>query len=166
MADSAMQTILVAADDGTFYRFDRSAAKVSAGQEGILVGCPVTVTYRGTLDPELTAQQVEVLSISVGSPADSPAEPAETEEPASLEEQACTLLAGMSLEEKVGQMFLAAAPKRTPPGWPQTTTWGDTSCSAGTFQEKRRRRSHRPSQPTSRQPLFPCSSAWMRKGAA
>lgn len=111
VADSAMQTILVAADDGTFYRFDRSAAKVSAGQEGILVGCPVTVTYRGTLDPELTAQQVEVLSISVGSPADSPAEPAETEEPASLEEQACTLLAGMSLEEKVGQMFLARCPK-------------------------------------------------------
>ena len=111
VADSAMQTILVAADDGTFYRFDHSAAKVSAGQEGILVGCPVTVTYRGTLDPELTAQQVEVLSISVGSPADSPAEPSETEEPASLEEQARTLLAGMSLEEKVGQMFLARCPK-------------------------------------------------------
>ena len=106
--DALMHTLVVTAEDGTAYEFDKGDAEISAGATGILVGNPVTVTFRGQLDPGTTAQQVQVLSIAVEDPP-APAVPPASEP--SPEERAQAILSEMTLEERVGQMFLARFPK-------------------------------------------------------
>ena len=44
--DALMHTLVVTAEDGTAYEFDKGDAEISAGATGILVGNPVTVTFR------------------------------------------------------------------------------------------------------------------------
>ncbi len=108
--DGMMHTVLIADSDGQIYQFDKSNAEITTGESGMRIGNPITITYTGELDPTQTAQQVTVLSIVVKDTAQweqSFAQP----QPQTAAEQAQKLLASMSLEEKVGQMFLVRCPK-------------------------------------------------------
>lgn len=59
-----MGTLKLRTEDGRTYEFDKSGAQVSAGSDGLTIGDPVTVTYTGSLEPEKTAQHVEVIAIT------------------------------------------------------------------------------------------------------
>ena len=122
--DATINTLTIQGADGSLYTFDTEGAELTTGESGILIGNEVTVTYRGALDSAQASQQVEILSITVK---DSPVDdgqglddttPPETAEEHSSElssgtvaEQAQAILAGMTLEEKVGQMFIARCPE-------------------------------------------------------
>ena len=71
--DASVNTILVAGEDGGLYEFDRGGAQVTAGEGGIRIGCPVAVTYEGTLNPAQTVQGVKVLTLRVEEPPQEPA---------------------------------------------------------------------------------------------
>ncbi len=101
--DALMHTLLLEAADGRRYELNTDGAKWSTGENGLLTGSRVTVRYAGVLDPEQEAQKVRVLSVAVESPEDSV--------PAEKDPAAAQLLAGMTLEEKVGQMFIARCPE-------------------------------------------------------
>ena len=62
--DALMGTLKLRTEDGHTYEFDKSGAQVSAGSDGLTIGDPVTVTYTGSLEPEKTAQHVEVIAIT------------------------------------------------------------------------------------------------------
>ena len=109
--DASVNTILVAGEDGSLYEFDRGGAQVTAGEGGIRIGCPVAVTYEGTLNPAQTVQGVKVLTLWVEEPPQEPAAGEEPEEGDDPSDRARTMLDGMSLEEKVGQMFIARCPQ-------------------------------------------------------
>lgn len=114
--DALMHTIVVETEDGKTYEFDTSRADIVAGSNGILLGEAVTVYFFGELDPSRTAQNVEAYSIVVGdiqsSQAVSETEPSSPEPSVpDAEEQVQRILDDMSLEEKVGQMFIARCPE-------------------------------------------------------
>ena len=115
--DASMNTLILRAEDGTCYEFSTADAAFTTDESGLLLGSLVTVTYRGTLDPQQRVQGVEVLSVAVEAPpaaeaggASSPGQP-EGSAP-SVEERAQALLDEMTLEEKVGQMFIARCPSQ------------------------------------------------------
>lgn len=94
--------------DGVVYTFGTEGVEVTAGDAGVLVGGTAAVVYRGRLNAENAAQKVEVVSISVSDPEGwSP----ESEEANSVQERAQAVLDGMSIEEKVGQLFIARCPE-------------------------------------------------------
>lgn len=106
--DGTMNTIAVEDGNGQVYYFDTQDVPLTTGSTGIGIGNPVTVYYRGTLNAGQGMQPVEILRIEVQdasqiSPTPEPAVP-------TLEEQAQEILDGMTLEEKVGQMFLVRCP--------------------------------------------------------
>ena len=109
VTDGTMDTLSVEAEDGTAYTFDKADAEVEGGETGILIGGTVTVYYTGTLDPAAEMQPVTVEKITVDAPPPEAADP----DPA---EQASAILAGMTLEEKVGQMFIARCPEEDAAG--------------------------------------------------
>lgn len=98
VSDGTMQTLTVKAQDGHEYTFEKNAAVMQTGKGGIVIGCPVTVTYYGTLDFTQSTQSVEVEKITVS---DVPGQDAEAQK----------ILDEMSLEEKIGQMFFVRCPK-------------------------------------------------------
>ena len=97
---SAMHTLVVKAENGSLYGFSTEGVSLTTGSEGVLIGCPVTVSYRGSLDAGRLMQEVSVLAIQVKN---RPAEPAS---------KAQALLSTLSVEEKVGQLFLIRCPKK------------------------------------------------------
>lgn len=103
VTDGTMSTLSVEAEDGAAYTFDKTDAVVDGGETGILIGGTVTVYYTGTLDPESEVQPVTVEKITVDAP------PPDKEEEA--RRRAEEILSGMTLEEKVGQMFIARCPE-------------------------------------------------------
>ena len=103
VTDGTMSTLSVEAEDGAAYTFDKTDAVVDGGETGILIGGTVTVYYTGTLDPESEVQPVTVEKITVDAP------PPDKEEEARM--RAEEILSGMTLEEKVGQMFIARCPE-------------------------------------------------------
>ncbi|HIW73216.1 MAG TPA: beta-hexosaminidase [Firmicutes bacterium] len=130
-----MNTLVLAAEDGGTYRFAIGEAEITDCGNGLLVGETATVVYRGRLDPgrtEQTVQPVEVvrvvLTASGGTAAASgttgtasavgptAAPPAGTQAttapglPGSSGARVEAILAGMTWEEKVGQMFIARCP--------------------------------------------------------
>lgn len=108
--DALINTIVIDAEDGRTYEFDSSQADITTGGNGILIGEPVTVYYQGELNSNQTAQNVEVYSVVVE---DIKSSEAASENPPALsaEEEAQQILEGMSLDEKVGQMFIARCPE-------------------------------------------------------
>ena len=111
--DILMNTLIMTTEDGQSYEFDKSQAEIITGSGGILIGNPVTVHFYGELSPAHVFQDIEVTSIVVKDakfPPESntitPVQPSLT-----IEEKAQKLLTQMSLEEKVGQMFIARAPE-------------------------------------------------------
>ena len=123
--DATMNTLTVQAEDGKIYAFGTNEVEITTEENGILIGEPVTVTYRGTLNQEQAAQEVEILSIVVKDNVniDSEAENSPEETPSAdgqmqpdtptntAMEQAQKILDDMTLEEKVGQMFIARCPE-------------------------------------------------------
>ena len=123
--DGLMNTLLVAGQDGHIYEFSREDVPVTTGETGILIGNPVTVYYRGMLDDSRLAQDVEVTRIVVEDQEqaasalplqedESQTAAGQTEgtgQPEQTEQRARELMEQMSLEEKVGQMFIARCPE-------------------------------------------------------
>jgi len=118
--DATMNTLAVLGMDGCEYLFGTEDVDVSTGKTGLAIGNPVTVSYRGKLDPSLTVQKAELLSITVTDTdldttgTESIGEPSESlkpDEPPALAQKAQEILNGMTLDEKVGQMFIARCPE-------------------------------------------------------
>ena len=59
--DAAMHSLLVVDADGNEYSFGTEGVPMTTGESGLLIGNPVTVSYRGSLD----AEEVELVSIAV-----------------------------------------------------------------------------------------------------
>lgn len=115
--DATMNTLTVRGEDGERYAFGTEGVAITAGKDGLLIGAPVTLTCRGALDASLPAQNVEILSVTVGDkeaePGETPGPPLEdsTPSPDPAAEWAQSILEAMTLEEKVGQMFIARCPE-------------------------------------------------------
>lgn len=109
--DGGMNNITIETDGGKIYTFGIEGSQVTAGETGITTGSTAEVIYKGELDPANASQQVEVVSVKITGNAPSPT-PEPTPEPVvdTAETRAAEVLAGMSVEEKVGQMFIARCP--------------------------------------------------------
>lgn len=108
VVDATIHLLTVDAPDDNLYTFDKSQTLVETGEKGLLVGSPVEIRYVGDLDPDLSIQQVEILSIEVEDPTLPGTQG--TELPLTTEARAQAILEKMSLEQKVGQMFIARCP--------------------------------------------------------
>ena len=95
--DSTMQTLTLETVDGKRYEFLKETDKLEVPQSGTMVGAPVKVDYKGDLE---NMQDVTVIKITVS----------EIEIP-KVSNTAEDILAEMTLEEKVGQMFIARCPE-------------------------------------------------------
>ena len=100
-----MNTLLVQDPSGAAHSFDKADAPVLESEGGLLIGSTVRITYLGDLT-DSRPEQVLFLSVT-----DSPQE----EAPPTLRELAQAYLENMTLEEKVGQMFIARRPKENAP---------------------------------------------------
>ena len=96
--EQAADTLTVKTYDGVSYKLATAGADLETGENGVLSGAPVSVYYTGSLDPDWAMQDVKVKSIRVY---DTDAATAKAHQ----------LLSGMTLEEKVGQMFFVRCPK-------------------------------------------------------
>lgn len=116
--DATMNTLTVQGVDNCEYYFRTEGVEISTGETGIVIGNPVTITYRGKLDSNVSVQDVELLSIKVTdlNPNDSEivgetSESAESGNPhVTAAQRAQEILNEMTLDEKVGQMFIARCP--------------------------------------------------------
>jgi hypothetical protein len=63
--EGMMNTIIILGEDNQVYQFERDDSKIKTGESGILIGNPITVEYKGDLDPNTDAQEVELVSITV-----------------------------------------------------------------------------------------------------
>ncbi len=102
--DASMDTLLISTEDGASYLFEGTHGKVQASPSGLLIGSAVTVYYYGALNPDSQPQAVEIASIVVED-----AQPPQEQE---FSQEAASILAGMTMEEKVGQMFIARCPEQ------------------------------------------------------
>ena len=105
IADASMNTLTVETEDGARYMFHIDGAEIDA-PGGLLLGGAVSVTYLGTLTGGAEVQDVEVTALTAETPAPAPTPTAEP----TAEEQAAAILAGLTEEEKVGQLFIARCP--------------------------------------------------------
>lgn len=105
VAEGTMNTLLVQDPSGAAHSFDKTDAPVLESEGGLLIGSMVRITYLGDLT-DSRPEQVLFLSVT-----DSPQE----EAPPTLRELAQAYLENMTLEEKVGQMFMARRPKENAP---------------------------------------------------
>lgn len=120
--DATMNTLTVQSEDNREYYFGTDGVNISTGKTGIVIGNPVTVSYHGKLDSNVSVQEVELLSIKV-TDASSNTENSETttgetseniesDTPsATAAQKAQEILNTMTLEEKVGQMLIARCPE-------------------------------------------------------
>ncbi|MBO4992043.1 MAG: beta-hexosaminidase [Firmicutes bacterium] len=117
-----MNTLTVQCEDNREYSFETDGVKISTGKTGIVIGNPVAVLYHGELDPNVSIQEVELLSITVtdSTPNTENSEATTGERsdtlepstpPATAAQEAQEILNAMTLEEKVGQMFIARCPE-------------------------------------------------------
>ncbi|MDO5027688.1 MAG: glycoside hydrolase family 3 N-terminal domain-containing protein [Bacillota bacterium] len=97
--EGTMNTLRVKDSDNKEYSFLTEGLEIQTDQTGLKIGNPVKISYKGNLDPEAEAQEVEILSIEVSDLVDSSRQKAEN------------ILAKMTLEEKVGQMFIGRSPQ-------------------------------------------------------
>ncbi|MDO5415900.1 MAG: glycoside hydrolase family 3 N-terminal domain-containing protein [Lachnospiraceae bacterium] len=119
--DATMNTLTVQGTDNCEYYFGTEGVEISTGKTGIVIGNSVTISYRGKLDSTVSAQDVELLSITVtdvdlniddSETADETSENAESDNPpVTVTQRAQEILNAMTLDEKVGQMFIARCPE-------------------------------------------------------
>lgn len=98
--DAAMHTVLVEAEDGTEYPFHTDGAQIITGLTGYILGNPVTVYYTGELDfgGSPIASKIIVYDLPENNP------------DAQIYRRALDMVATMSVEQRVGQMFIARCP--------------------------------------------------------
>ena len=116
--DATMNTLTVQGEDNREYYFGTEGVNISTGETGIVIGNPVTVSYHGKLDLNASVQEVELLSITVTdsslnteNPEPTTGETEPSPPSASVTQKAQEILNAMTLEEKVGQMFIARCPE-------------------------------------------------------
>lgn len=116
--DATMNTLTVQGEDSREYYFGTEGVNISTGETGIVIGNPVTVSYHGKLDLNASVQEVELLSITVTdsslnteNPEPTTGETEPSPPSASVTQKAQEILNAMTLEEKVGQMFIARCPE-------------------------------------------------------
>ena len=118
--DATMSTLILQTADGSLYAFSRDDSTAVNAPDGILIGYRATVRYRGELDAgslwqTAQAEAIDVTAAETAGPTDTPlpaGTPAATAVPAAdRAARAAELLAGMTTEEKVGQMFLVRCPQ-------------------------------------------------------
>ena len=112
--DATMNTLAIQTPDGTIYSFDTDGVSISAGSTGLEIGNPVTLLYQGKLDESAATQSVTIQSITVQDAASTVVATASPTSVPSTDpvQMAKSILNGMSLEEKVGQMFLVRCPEQ------------------------------------------------------
>lgn len=98
--DVTMDNITLVTDDGKIYSFKIEPSITKTTKNGIQKGFPIVVEYYGKLDSSAHLQNVKTRSINVSN-----------FDNLTPEEHARNLLMVMSLEEKVGQMFIARCPE-------------------------------------------------------
>lgn len=98
--DSTMDDISLITDDGQVYSFKIEPSIIKTTKNGIQKGFPIVVEYYGKLDQSARIQNVKMKSINISD-----------FDNLTPEEQVRKLLMVMSLEEKVGQMFIARCPE-------------------------------------------------------
>lgn len=115
ITDASMNTITVQSG-GSVYTFFTEDIEITDDGAGVVVGGTATVVYTGTLVPQVDAQDVTVVSIDVTAPEidDTESEISTPEDTATTEDAqaiAQAKLESMTVEEKVGQMFIARCPE-------------------------------------------------------
>lgn len=125
VTDASMNVLTITGDDGQVYSFTDYMPVLEDGVN-LLVGNRICITYTGTLDPQDSVQAVTLRKIvlaplaSTTSPVATSAIPsvittsttvAATQAPVNNSLSPQQVLAGMSLEEKVGQMFIVRCPE-------------------------------------------------------
>ena len=106
VADGTMNTLTIRDEAGETHFFSKIDAPVVGNASGILIGSTVAVTYLDA-GPETRPKRALFLAVE--------ASPQAEEAPPTLRELAQCYLDGMTLEEKVGQMFFARRPKENAP---------------------------------------------------
>ena len=113
--DATNATISVIDRDKVVYLFDKNDDTNIIAENGIRIGATVTVVYTGTLQKTEEVQKVEIISITIRS--DQLEESNATEDlensnsdTINIEDDLQSMIDGMSIEEKVGQMFLTRCP--------------------------------------------------------
>ena len=130
-----------------------------------MIGNPVTVSYHGKLDLNASVQEVELLSITVTDSSLNTENPEPTigeTEPsppsASVTQKAQEILNAMTLEEKVGQMFIARCPEINSVQKVKEYNLGGYILLAETFLEKQEMKLSRIFKVTKVQQKSPCLS--------
>lgn len=99
VTEKSTKKITVLSDKGEKYSFKNSAAILKVDSSSIIIGCPITVYYYGSLNKNLAIQNVQIEKTIVKTSKDEAA-------------RAHQILDSMSLDEKVGQMFIVRCPKK------------------------------------------------------
>lgn len=102
--DTDLPIVTIVTDQGEVIEVDTTDVKTIGGDE-ILVGYEILLTYRGIIIPQVTEEPLDVNSIEIIK--------AISEEDF-LEFRSEQILETMSLEEKIGQMFMVRFPDGTP----------------------------------------------------
>ena len=64
--EGMMQTLVVTGEDGIDYQFERNDEIITTGETGLQIGNPITVEYKGELNPDVDYQEdVEVILMTV-----------------------------------------------------------------------------------------------------
>lgn len=110
--DATMSTLSVEDENGDIYYFVLDDDVKITAEGGIVIDAPVNITYKGNLVKTKDAQKVIIDHITV-----LPIEEKEDEEEDKTDENTYSdkdlkeMIKSMSIEEKVGQMFIARCPK-------------------------------------------------------
>lgn len=152
--------ITVTAEDGNVYLFTRDDSVLDTAGGGIMQGAAVTVTYIGQLVKSESAQHVRITNIlaekpvqpsgssavskpqeeskpTVSSKPAEPSKPSNPPEPAKKRD-AETILAGMTLEEKAAQLFIARCPAKNAAQTAQKYQFGGYILFARDFESRTR----------------------------
>ncbi|MBQ2896577.1 MAG: glycoside hydrolase family 3 protein [Oscillospiraceae bacterium] len=108
VAEATMYTLTVLGEDGVLYSFPKDPQRCFA-PNGILIGYAVEVDCAAAPDPAGGWQMVTVLGIRVTAPAE-PVAPVVTLSAEQRQARAREILGGMTLEQRVGQVFLGRCP--------------------------------------------------------
>ena len=109
--DATMSTISVEDENGDIYYFViNDDVKINA-DDGVVIDAPISITYKGNLEKTKDAQKVTVDEITV-LPKEKNEEKKNTEEKIYSEKDLIEMIKSMSIEEKVGQMFIVRCPEK------------------------------------------------------
>lgn len=121
VVDATMNTLTVHGEDNCEYCFGTDGVNIATGKTGVVIGNPVSISYRGELASNTYVQNVELLSITI-TDANLTTNNSEiinvisdnikpSTLPAAVTQKAQAILNNMNLDEKVGQLFIARCPE-------------------------------------------------------